>query len=155
MLSLTRDYTAAKEQYASLLKRLEESKLADSLEQRQKAERFRLLEAAAYPQQPAGPNRLKLVLIVCVLSIGAAAALMILWEIIDGSIHRMEDLQAMTKAPILGVVPQLVMKTDLLQKRRYHVYRATALTAMVFMLVGASYILISGNEQLVRLIVKS
>lgn len=154
MAEMTRDYTAAKDSYANLLKRLEEAKLAGSLEQRQKAERFRLLESAVYPQQPAGPKRLQLVLLGCVFSIGAAIALMVLWEAADSSLHRVEDLQAMTPLPILGTIPKIVTQFDLRQERRGHVYRIAALTTVLLLGVGASYFITTGNEQLTRVIVR-
>ena len=76
--SLSRDYNATRELYASLLKRLDEAKLADSLEARQKAERFRLLEPAMYPNEPAGPNRVKFFFMGFALSLSAAIASVLL-----------------------------------------------------------------------------
>src|SRR5581483_5228335 len=88
--ALTRDYNVTRDLYASLLKRLDEANLADSLEQRQKAERFRVLEPAMYPQQPAGPQRLKLFLMGLVLSVAAVAAGVVAPELINTSFHRVE-----------------------------------------------------------------
>src|SRR3970282_243645 len=43
---LSRDYESTRELYQSLLKRFEEAQLAESMEQRQKGEQFRLLDPA-------------------------------------------------------------------------------------------------------------
>src|SRR5262249_22720470 len=49
LVSITRDYNTTRELYASLLKRLDEARLADKLEQNQKAEKFKILEPAFFP----------------------------------------------------------------------------------------------------------
>ena len=69
---LLRDYDTAKSRYQSLLKRDEEAKLAESLEQRQKGEQFRLLEAALPGKKPVEPKRSKLILMGLVVALGLA-----------------------------------------------------------------------------------
>src|SRR5215510_12715604 len=118
LTSISRDYNATRDLYASLLKRLDEAKLADSLEERQKAERFRLLEPAVYPTEPTGPNRIRFFLIGFVLGLGTAVAGAFLRELLDPSFHRIEDLKAFTIVPILGTVPQIITAADRLQGRR-------------------------------------
>src|SRR5204863_6425387 len=58
--ALSRDAEALKERYNSLLKRYEEAQLAASLEQGQKVEQFRILDAAFPPREPAAPSRVRL-----------------------------------------------------------------------------------------------
>ncbi len=148
--ALTRDYNVTRDLYASLLKRLDEANLADSLEQRQKAERFRVLEPAMYPQQPAGPQRLKLFLMGLVLSVAAVAAGVVAPELINTSFHRVEDLSAFTSVPILGTVPLMVTASDSRMIRRRQWLGAVALATGVAVIFGTSYWLGAGNEQLVR-----
>ncbi|MGE0684094.1 MAG: XrtA system polysaccharide chain length determinant [Candidatus Binatia bacterium] len=152
LVVLTRDYNAAKDLYASLSKRLEEAKLANNLEQLQKAERFRLLEPAVYPQQPAGPKRMLLLLLGCALSLGGGAAAAVLWEMLDTSIHRVDDLRTLTTAPILGVIPQIMTEGDLQASRLRQVLGVMALMLALGGVVGASHTIAAGNEQLVRLL---
>src|SRR5581483_8475674 len=87
LLSITRDYETAKDLYASLLKRLDEAKLADDLEQNQKAEKFKLLEPAFYPDKPAAPERPRLFMMALFASLGAAVGGMFLRELLDTSFH--------------------------------------------------------------------
>jgi polysaccharide chain length determinant protein (PEP-CTERM system associated) len=154
LLSISRDYSSTGELYASLLKRLYEANLADSLEQRQKAERFRLLEPAVYPQKPAGPNRIRLCLLGVALGLGAAAAGVLLWELLDTSFHRVEDLKAFTTVRILGSIPQIVTETECIQRLRWQSLEAVTLAIALVALAGVSYRVATGNETLVRLIVK-
>ena len=57
LLALTRDYGATQQQYRTLLDKKLEAQLAQSLEERQKAERFRILDPASLPDSPSKPNR--------------------------------------------------------------------------------------------------
>lgn len=154
LVTLTRDYNAAKDLYASLSKRLEEAKLADNLEQRQKAERFRLLEPAVYPQQPAAPRRKFLLLLGCALSLGAGIAAAVLWEMLDTSIHRVDDLRTLTTAPILGVIPRIVTDADLRASRFRWAFGVIVLMLALVGVVGASHAIATGNEQLVRVLMR-
>src|SRR5215510_7090337 len=68
-LEVSRDYETTKELYASLGKRFEAAQLAESMEQRQKGEQFRVLDPAVPSGVPAAPNRLKLLAMSLVLSL--------------------------------------------------------------------------------------
>jgi polysaccharide chain length determinant protein (PEP-CTERM system associated) len=151
LTSLSRDYQSTRDLYTSMLKRLDEAKLADSLEQRQKAEHFRLLEPAVDPQEPAEPKRALLLLLGCGASVALAVAAMLLWEILDTSIHQLEDLKALTKTPILGSVPPIFTEDDRLQKRRRHVAGAVALAVALLTLASSFHWAAVGNERLVRI----
>ncbi len=154
LTSISRDYNATRELHASLLKRLDEAKLAGSLEERQKAERFRLLEPAAYPNQPAGPNRVKFLLMGFVLGLGAAIAGVLLWEFLDPSFHRVDDLKAFTTVRVLGTVPQIVTVADRLRERRRLYFGTLALAAVLLALVSIAHRVSANNDQLARLLVR-
>jgi polysaccharide chain length determinant protein (PEP-CTERM system associated) len=154
LTSITRDYEVTRDLYGSLLKRLDEAKLADSLEERQKAERFRLLEPAVYPTESAGPNRLKFFFVGLILALGAAAGCVLLWEFLDPSFHLVDDLKASTTVPVLGTVPQIVTKVDRLRERRHLYFGSLALATVLLSLIGLSYRISAGNGQFVRFLVK-
>jgi polysaccharide chain length determinant protein (PEP-CTERM system associated) len=154
LAAISRDYDTTRGLYDSLLKRYDEARLADSLEQRQKAERFRLLEAAAYPQRPAGPNRGRFLVISVFLGLGAAAAGVFVREMLDASFHAVEDLQAFTTAPVLVSVPLIMTMRD---RRRRVFRRVVGATALVVVLLGiatAGYWVAADNAALVRFLVR-
>src|SRR3989304_4426236 len=68
--NLPRDYESTRELYQSLSKRYEEAQIAESMEQRQKGEQFRVLDPAVPNREPAAPKRLQLILMALVLSVG-------------------------------------------------------------------------------------
>ena len=94
---MSRDYEATKEIYGSLLKRQEEAQLAESMEQRQKGEQFRIFDPAIASEQPAAPNRIRLISMGLLLSLGLAAGAVVLAEQLDTSFHKVDDLRAFSQ----------------------------------------------------------
>lgn len=149
---LTRDYEATKELHQSLTKRYEEAQLAESMEARQKGEQFRLLDPAVPRESPAAPNRPRLLLLLLVLSLGAAAGAAMLAEMVDTSFRSAKELRAFTGLPILARIPWIVTEAD--RRRRQLRFRlaATAAVLGLALVVGASHVVAHGNEQLVRML---
>ncbi len=146
---LSRDYDSTKELYASLLKRYSESQMAESMEQRQKGEQFRIIDPAIASEQPAAPNRVRLFLVGLALALGVAAGAVVLAEQLDTSFHTVDELRAFTSAPVLVSIPKIVREADV-RRRARRLRLATALVLLGIGLVGgASYLIARGNEQLV------
>lgn len=138
MEALTRDYDVTKRKYQTLLDKKLEAQLSQSLEQRQKAERFRVIDPASLPQNPTRPNRPTLYGIGVVLSLGLAIVLPILIRQLDTSFHAPEEFTPFA-VPVLAVIPQL--HTPDVRRRlvqyRLRVLGITAI-ALVVGLSGAS-----------------
>ena len=150
MLSISRDYETTSNLYASLLERLDEAHLADRLEQRQKAERFRLIEPATIPTTPEAPRRIRFYLLGVILSLGIAAGGVVLQELFDSSFHRIEDLRAFTRAPVLASIPHAVTTAVREQRLQQQFLGSSALAVLLLMLMGVSYWIAADNELLVR-----
>ena len=114
---LQRDYDSAQGLYQSLLKRQEEAKLAESLEQRQKGEQFRLLESALPPVRPKEPDRRKLILMGLAGALGLAAGAVVLAEQLHPSFHTVDDLHAFSQVPVLVSLPYIVTRADIRRRR--------------------------------------
>ena len=152
---LSRDYESTRELYQSLLKRSEEAQLAESMEQRQKGEQFRVLDPAVPKPKPAAPNRVQLFVIVLLGSLGLAAGAVVLAEKIDTSFHTIDDLRAFSPVPVLVSIPLIVTHTDR-RRRRWHLQLgASAAFVGLVAIVGLAYFAANGNEQLVSLMVRS
>src|SRR6185503_9601073 len=96
---LSRDYETGKELYRSLLVRQKEAELAESMEQRQKGEQFRIIDPATISRTPAAPNRPRLLLLGLLAALGAAAGTVLAWERADTSFHSAGDLREFAKLP--------------------------------------------------------
>jgi len=152
---LSRDYETTKERYDTLLKRYEEAQLAENLEQGQKVEQFRILDAAIPPRQPVAPNRIRMIVLGFVLAFGLAIAAIVAAEKLDTAFHAIDDLRAFVSVPTLASVPRIQSRADRRRRRRIAALAtlsaAVALTAIV---AGSRYVA-RGNEQIVRMMERS
>jgi succinoglycan biosynthesis transport protein ExoP len=151
---VSRDYESTKQHYESLTKRYEAAQLAESMEQRQKGEQFRVLDPAVPSLIPAAPNRLKLLVVSLVLSLGLAGGALMLAEMLDTSFHSTDELRHFTNVPVLVSVPRIVTEAD--RKRRQQRFRLAAAGVMLGLIVIAagSIFIGHGNEQLVQILAK-
>jgi len=142
---LSRDYETTSELYRTLLKRYEEAQLAETLEQRQKGEQFRILEAAIPPSAPWAPNPLRLLLVGGVLSMALAVGVVLLAEWLDGSLHDVNELRRVTNAPVVGRIPRLVGDGDAARERWRGMAWAGAMVVMVALTTAAAYATARGH----------
>jgi hypothetical protein len=151
---VSRDYESTKQLYESLGKRHDEAQLAESMEQRQKGEQFRILDSAVPSSVPAAPKRVTLLVVSLVLSLGLAGGALALAEMLDTSFHSTDELRAFTNVPVLVSVPRIVTEADRRrQQRRFRLAAAGAMLGLV-LIAGTSYFIAHGNQQLVQMLSK-
>ncbi|MBI2468598.1 MAG: hypothetical protein HYV62_12425 [Candidatus Rokubacteria bacterium] len=149
------DYETTKELYYSLLKRHEEAQLAESMEQRQRGEQFRILDPAIASKEPVAPNRLRLVALGLLLSLVVAGGSVVLAERLDSSFHALDDLRAFTSVPIVARIPRILTDRDA-RRRRWRLWLATVAVGLGLALIGgAAYYVAHDNEQLVWTLARS
>jgi protein tyrosine kinase modulator len=147
---LSRDYDSTRELYQSLVKRYDEAQLGESMEQRQKGEQFRSLDAALASTVPAAPKRPRLFAVAVVLSLGLAVGATVLAETLDTSFHTIDALRGFTRVPVVAGIPRIVTAMDS-ARHEWRFRLATAGAALLLLLVvSASYFFAHGNESLVR-----
>ena len=151
-LDATRDYQGTKELYQTLSRKYDDALLAESMEQRQKGEQFRILDSALPSGTPAAPRRSRLLIASLALSLVLGAGAMVLAELLDTSFHSSRDLRAYTTVPILVNIPRIVTGADLRRRRwRFRLAAVGVLGALV-VVGGSSYFFAHGNEQLAQLL---
>jgi polysaccharide chain length determinant protein (PEP-CTERM system associated) len=149
--ALSRDTEATKERYNSLLKRYEEAQLAASLEQGQKVEQFRILDAAIPPREPAAPGRIRLFAIGICLALALAAGAVYLLEKLDTAFHSVDDLRAFVTGPTLFSIPLILTPEDTRRRRRRVALIAVSIAIGMALVVSGARHLARDNERLVRL----
>jgi polysaccharide biosynthesis transport protein len=149
---LARDYDSTRELYASLLKRLAESQIAESMEQRQKGEQFRVIEPALPSDNPIAPDRRRLLAMGLALALGAAVGLVLVLEQLDTGFHSLDDLRASTSFPVLGSIPRIVASGDARRHGRRLRLAAAATMVGLALVAGGSFWLAHGNEQLTAIL---
>jgi len=151
-LQATRDYQSTRELYQTLTKRFEEAQLAESMEQRQKGEQFRVLDSAVPSSSPTAPRRSRLLLMSLVLSLALGAGAMLLAEVLDTSFHSAAELRAYTTVPLLVNIPRIITEADARRQRwRFRLATVGAVVAVI-LVAGLSYFIAHGNEQLAQLL---
>jgi hypothetical protein len=137
------------------MKRYDDAQLAESMEQRQKGEQFRVLDPAIPGLQPSAPNRLRLILTAFALSVGLAVAAVILAEQVNAACHSVDELRSLTAAPVLLSIPLIVTSEDTARHQRWMRTATISVVASLVVLVGVSFFVAHGNETLVQLVSRS
>ena len=75
-------------------------------------------------------------------------------EHINAAYHSVDELRTTTPVPVLLSIPLIVTPEDMLRdQRRFRIAAASVAIALV-VIVGASFFIAHGNEQLVALVTK-
>lgn len=146
---ITRDYETTRELFRSLLAKRGEAEIAADLEQRQKGENFRIIDPAALPERPTGPNRLRLLLVGIVLGIAASGIAVIVAEQVDTSYRSVEELRASVPAPVLSTIPRITTERDRLRNLRQRRLAAVAVAFGLLAVIGSSAAIAHNNHALV------
>lgn len=149
---VTRDYETTREQFRSLLGKRGEADMAADLEQRQKGEQFRVIEPAALPERPAGPNRLRLLLVGLALALGASALAVLLAEQVDTSFRRVDDVRAALPTPVLSSIPRITTERDRLRGLRQRRLATAAIAVGLLVVAGSSFAVAHNNQSLVTML---
>jgi succinoglycan biosynthesis transport protein ExoP len=151
---LSRDYMTTKEVYSSLLKRYEESKIAESMEYRQKGEQFRILDPAVAADHPNAPDRGRLMLFSLALALAVTIGGIFAAEKLDTSFHDLDDLRSFSRVPVLASIPRIVTEADTRNSRRRFRLGAMSTVAAVGLIIVSSYFIAHNNQTLATMLTK-
>ncbi len=137
---LARNYDNAQLRYREVRAKQMEAQLAQNLEVDRKGERFTLIEPPLPPEEPASPNRLAILIIGLLLSLGIAGGGAALAESLDTSIRNRRDLVDAIKSAPLALIPRIVTANELsAARRRLRVGLAGSIGAAVVALTMAHF----------------
>jgi len=136
-IELSREYGIAQARYGDLQNKIKEAALAQTLESEARGERLTLLRAPAASIRPASPNRLGIILLGSVLSVGIAFLFAVLKDTADPTVRSADDLEAVMEFAPLGHVPVILNSFDLRHRRlRWGLISTAYLVAAI--VVGAT-----------------
>ena len=115
---VSRGYEITLKKYQDLLAKSLESELSENMEKSKKGEQFRILDPANLPLRPARPNRLMIVLAGLASGLAAGVALAFLWDNLDTSFKRGEEISAYVNLPVFVTIPALITRDSVLEQRR-------------------------------------
>jgi polysaccharide biosynthesis transport protein len=113
---LAQDYDNASRQYNETLAKLTDAKVAKEIDDTQMGERFNIIEEPQVPNKPDKPNRLKIMLGGFFLALCGGLFASVFAENLDHTVKSAEQLQKITKVPVLTVLPFVM--TD--EERKAH-----------------------------------
>ncbi|WP_093883696.1 GumC family protein [Syntrophus gentianae] len=119
---LLSDYENAKNKYNDIMNKLLESRVAQGMEESQKAERFTIIESAAFPEKADKPNRPRILLAGLILSLFGSIVLIVTQESLDKSIKTETDLHSLAGVPVLSVIPFM---SNVVEKRSWQLDKKT------------------------------
>jgi uncharacterized protein involved in exopolysaccharide biosynthesis len=129
---MSSDYATTREHYLALMKLYDAARLDEDKEQGEQGVRFAILDPAVIPDQPALPNRLRILLA------GLAMSMVMVAEQVDTSFHALDDLRAFTQVPILASVSRISTKKAK-RRRLFHLILGFFLAAIGLLLVVGAF----------------
>ena len=139
LVETTRNYDVSKQHYQTLLDKSFNIEMAASLEQKQKGERFTVLDPAEVPQKPVKPRRKLLLLVAALFSMALPCVLLIGKEMASGKIMTEVELKALVPAGsrIVGLIPHLETPDN---QRRNRVMGLVAVLAALLLCVSTAWV---------------
>jgi polysaccharide chain length determinant protein (PEP-CTERM system associated) len=133
---LNRDYEVNKEQYDTLLQRLESAKISQQADQNTDNVKFRIIEPPTVPVKPSGPNRPLLDSMVLLAALAAGVGIAVLLAQLHPTFTNRETLQRLAGIPVLGSLSAAVREAFVPWYRRQSTLVAGAAALLV-----AAYVL--------------
>ena len=134
LFKLMRDYENAKEKYEEVKSKQINAKIAENLEQENKAERFTMLEPPLFPEKPVKPNRKKLIGLGFFGGIAAALGLVFLLESVNARVRGVEALESITKVRTMVTLPYIYTQGEINRKKYF--YRYVFMGILAFILIS-------------------
>ncbi len=114
--TLERDLGITERQYQELLSKMQDARMAENLERKQKGEQFRVLNAAQVPTKPIQPDRMKFILFGLFFSFMFGMGLVVLVEVSDHSLRKAQDVQTYFEMPVLATIPKMLLEAERIRR---------------------------------------
>jgi uncharacterized protein involved in exopolysaccharide biosynthesis len=107
LANMTRDYEQLNENYAALLSKQLDARMAGRLEQRWRGDRFRILDPANLPEKPYFPNPVLIIGLGAIMGLFTGVGASLVAEFADQSVKDARDLETILSYPVLARIPHL------------------------------------------------
>lgn len=137
---LSRDYDNSVARYKELKSKQLSAQLSEQMEKSRKGQRFSLIQPPLLPVDPEKPNRLAILFLGFVLSIGGGLGGVVVSESMDASVRGGRGVAAVLGAPPLVSIPYMPLDEEMAgRKRRLWMLIGLALAAAVLLLVLVNF----------------
>jgi polysaccharide biosynthesis transport protein len=135
-LDLSRDHENSLKRYEEIRAKQVQAQFSQQLERDAKGERFSIIDPPQVPDAPNSPNRLAIVFLGMLLSVGGGAAYAGVRESLDDSIHDPASLSAVCDAPLLALIPYIESERRSVPLRQLPKLDATPLPVLLVAVLG-------------------
>jgi polysaccharide biosynthesis transport protein len=120
LVELTRNYDISKQNYQELLDKSFSIDMAADLEQKQKGERFTVLDPAQVPEKPVKPPRKMLIPLAGFAALALSVFYVFARETLNPAIKTEEELKTLLPkgAKVVGLIPHIPIEADARRERR-------------------------------------
>lgn len=133
---LTQGYQQSQANYDNLLKKVQESQMATSMEQMQQGQRFKVLDPPSLPGKPDYPKRLKVCAMAFAGSIVLGGLAVVGVELFDDRLYGDDEIEKVLSISVISEVPEIETESDRKKNRRLAVLR-WAMTGLVAIVIVA------------------
>jgi uncharacterized protein involved in exopolysaccharide biosynthesis len=142
-LGLSRDYQNAHAKHQEIMNKILEARIAEGMEESQKAEKFTIIDPASYPEKPVAPKRGLIALAGLILGLGAGVGMVALTESLDHTVKSTDELAWLTGLPVLGRVIRIVTPEDIARKkhRRRLIWSLLGLSVFIGLIIFHSFVM--------------
>jgi len=138
LVELNRNYDISKEHYQALLDKSFTIGMAADLEQRQKAERFTVLDYAQVPVKPIKPRRKLLIALSGIAAFGISILCVLAKEELSPAIKTETELRSLLPAgvKVMGLIPRIELPSGVRRGRRLVVSSSFVCILLCLVLIG-------------------
>jgi succinoglycan biosynthesis transport protein ExoP len=140
--SMSRELETAQLEYKTILAKQTETQVSENLESERKGERFTMIEPPQMPEKPISPNRMLILALGLLLSVGIGAAAAVAHESVDASVRGPGDIRRLLQVPALASIPVIVTTADRVRRKRIVRYSWGGGVVGVIVIVAAIHLFI-------------
>jgi polysaccharide biosynthesis transport protein len=138
-------------QHDDLKAKLEDAKLAGSLESRQKGEQFAIIDPANYPLEPSTPSRIVILLAGFGVSLAAGIVCAVAADTLNQQVWTHHELERALETPVLVEIPSIISPADIRNTMRRRLVHALLLVIFSGAYLGGLYYLYIRQSTVLRL----
>ncbi len=139
-------------QHEDLRVKLEQARLSESLESKQKGAQFQILDPANYPLEPASPPTIVVLLVGVVMSLAGSVALAVVIDWMNRKVWTHGELERLLEAPVLVEIPSMVTASDVRHARRRMLAHVALFLVFAGVYLGGLYFLYLKQSAVLRVL---
>ena len=150
LATVLRNHGELTKQFEDLKGKLDQAKLSESLESRQKGSQFEIVDPANYPLLPAKPNRVAIILVGVMLSLCLGGAMALTVDTVNQKVWTVSEIENALGALVLVEIPGIVTEADLSLARKKKVAHVLLFVVSAALYIGSLYFLYMKQSSVLR-----